>query len=153
MMQSDTIKALEINLPLPPEVSDGGVLDIYTRFMSHLRCVPTSRMEIKVLAAIQLPVQLFQLHGETAYMAAGLGQFGLQLVVARRQFPAQPLGDELPAQQADDKADGHTGYRGDAGGDKHVLIQFHSHIRSGRCQCKSKWPSGGGLQDCGWDCP
>ena len=87
MMQSDTIKALEINLPLPPEVSDGGVLDIYTRFMSHLRCVPTSRMEIKVLAAIQFVADF--LDYSDAHVAKVLVELGLR--APRMAFSAEFL--------------------------------------------------------------
>lgn len=40
--------------PLPPEeMSQQMEMDIYTRFMRHLRIIPHSRAEIKILSAIQ----------------------------------------------------------------------------------------------------
>ena len=49
-------------LPLPPlDLKDKVDMEIYARFMRHLRYVPNSRMEVKVLSAIQFAADMMDL--------------------------------------------------------------------------------------------
>lgn len=50
-----------ITLPLAPEASAISEMEIYARFMRHLRMVPNSKMEIKVLSAIQFTADMLDL--------------------------------------------------------------------------------------------
>ena len=62
-------------------------MDIYARFMRHLRCVPNSRVEIKVLAAIQFTADM--LDYSDAHVAKLLVELGLR--APRMAFPAEFL--------------------------------------------------------------
>ncbi len=62
-------------------------MDIYSRFMRHLRHVPNSRMEIKVLSAIQFTADLTG-HSD-AHVAKMLIDLGLR--APRLAFPADFL--------------------------------------------------------------
>ena len=53
MKANDNLTTESVVLPLPPEATAKTEMDIYVRFMRHLRHVANSRMEIKVLTAIQ----------------------------------------------------------------------------------------------------
>lgn len=54
MKANDNLLSGRIVYPLPPEGQEQQMeLDIYTRFMRHLRLIPHSREEIKILSAIQ----------------------------------------------------------------------------------------------------
>lgn len=54
MKANDNLIIERVLLPLPPLSPEARVeMDVYARFMRHLRHVANSRMEIKVLSAIQ----------------------------------------------------------------------------------------------------
>jgi hypothetical protein len=77
-----------IILPLPPtsalEASD---MELYARFMRHLRNVPNSRMEIKILSAIQFTADILD-HSD-AHISKTLVDLGLR--APRVSFPADFL--------------------------------------------------------------
>lgn len=72
-------------LPLPPEGTME--MDIYVRFMRHLRHVPNSRMDIKILSAIQFTADMTDV-GD-ALVAKILVETGLR--APRSAFPASYL--------------------------------------------------------------
>ena len=74
-----------ITLPLPPEMNDESrfEMEVYARFMRHLRHVPNSRMEIKILSAIQFTADIMD-HGD-ALVAKTLVDLGLR--APRKAFP------------------------------------------------------------------
>ena len=77
-----------ITLPLPPlDLTASYEHEIYARFMSHLRTVPSSRPEIRVLAAMQYVADL--LDKPDAEIAACL--VGLGLRAPRLSFPESYL--------------------------------------------------------------
>lgn len=72
-------------LPLPPSL-EGDTrfeMEIYARFMRHLRQVPNSRMEIKILSSIQFTADMLDL-GD-ALVAKTLCDLGLR--APRKAFP------------------------------------------------------------------
>ncbi|MCM2344406.1 MAG: hypothetical protein NDJ24_07585 [Alphaproteobacteria bacterium] len=75
----------QITLPLPPVLSDESrfEMEVYARFMRHLRHVPNSRMEIKILSAIQFTADIMD-HGD-ALIAKTLVDLGLR--APRKAFP------------------------------------------------------------------
>lgn len=75
----------QITLPLPPAISADShfEMEIYARFMRHLRHVPNSRMEIKILSAIQFTADIMD-HGD-ALVAKTLVDLGLR--APRKAFP------------------------------------------------------------------
>lgn len=82
----------EVLLPLPPSLSDaqedkGDDMAVYARFMRHLRNVPNSRMEIKVLSAIQFTADITD--RSDAHVAKLLVDLGLR--APRMAFPADFL--------------------------------------------------------------
>lgn len=75
-------------LPLPPQDKDAkSEMEIYARFMRHLRIVPNSRLEIKILSAIQFTADLLDI-GD-ALVAKTLVDLGLR--APRKAFPASYL--------------------------------------------------------------
>lgn len=78
-----------IALPLPPSSvrDDRAEMDVYARFMRHLRHVPCSRMEIKILSAIQFTADMTD-HSDAA-VARILVDLGLR--APRLAFPADFL--------------------------------------------------------------
>lgn len=76
-------------LPLPPQASEERKEDmaLYARFMRHLRHVPNSRMEIKILSAIQFTSDM--LDYSDAHVAKTLVDLGLR--APRMAFPADFL--------------------------------------------------------------
>ncbi len=77
-----------IVLPLPPEIrAQADDVALYARFMQHLRHVPTSRMEMKILSAIQFSADM--LDYSDAHVAKVLIGFGLR--APRVAFPADFL--------------------------------------------------------------
>ncbi len=75
-------------LPLAPQGDDvRSEMEIYARFMRHLRMVPNSKMEIKVLSAIQFTADMLDL-GD-ALVAKTLVDLGLR--VPRKAFPSAYL--------------------------------------------------------------
>ncbi len=85
------IKAVErIILPLPPEhptESDKVEMDMYARFMRHVRTVPTSREDIRVLSTIQFVADMMVF--DDAYVAKVLVDLGLR--APRVSFPERYL--------------------------------------------------------------
>ncbi len=77
----------DVVLPLPPQMSAEDDMALYARFMRHLRNVPNSRMEIKVLSAIQFTADI-QDHSD-AHVAKLLVDLGLR--APRMAFPADFL--------------------------------------------------------------
>ena len=80
-------------LPPPPPAAIREIDDliIYERFMRHLRNIPTSRTEIKVLSAIQFTADM--LGHSDAHVANTLVDFGLR--APRMAFPADFLKFDL----------------------------------------------------------
>ncbi len=74
-----------IALPMPPAMGEDSKfeMEIYARFMRHLRHVPNSRMEIKILSSIQFTADMMD-HGD-ALVAKTLVDLGLR--APRRAFP------------------------------------------------------------------
>lgn len=77
-----------IVLPLPPKsLSANAEHAVYARFMRYLRCVPNSKVEIKVLSAVQFTADI--LDYSDAQVAKILVDLGLR--AARLAFPAEFL--------------------------------------------------------------
>ena len=78
-----------IVLPLAPQQSINATneMEIYVRFMRHLRLVPNSRMEIKVLSAIQFTADMLDI--TDALVAKTLVDLGL--LASRKAFPTAYL--------------------------------------------------------------
>jgi glycine cleavage system protein P-like pyridoxal-binding family len=72
---------------MPPSKDCATEMDMYARFMRHLRCVPTSRMEIKILSAIQFTADMLDL--SDAHVSKVLVDLGLR--APRMAFPADFL--------------------------------------------------------------
>ncbi len=73
-----------VQLPVPPlESVEATELEIYARFMRHLRLVPNSRIEIKILSAIQFTSDMMDLND--AIVAKTLADMGLR--APRKAFP------------------------------------------------------------------
>lgn len=77
-------------LPMPPAIADLGAgqdtrfeMEVYARFMRHLRDVPNSRMEIKILSAIQFTADMMDI--ADALVAKTLVDLGL--LAPRKAFP------------------------------------------------------------------
>lgn len=85
-MTTETLKAndnrvacdqIHYVLPLPPlVVMDERDVEIYARFMRHVRMVPSSRMEIKILSAIQFTSDMMDMND--AIVAKTLADMGLR---------------------------------------------------------------------------
>lgn len=85
---SNRLETTAPQLPLPPEdVRDNVNMEIYARFMGHLRHVPNSRMEIKILSAAQFTADM------TNYTDAQIAKIlvDLGLRAKRAAFPADFL--------------------------------------------------------------
>lgn len=64
-------------LPLPPlDGADDVELEVYARFMRHIRLVPNSRIEIKVLSAIQFTSDMMDMND--AIISKMLADMGLR---------------------------------------------------------------------------
>lgn len=76
-------------LPLPPPgiAERKDEMAVYARFMRHLRHVPNSRMEIKILSAIQFTADMMDY--SDAHVAKTLVDLGLR--APRMAFPADFL--------------------------------------------------------------
>lgn len=81
------LKAENIVLPMPPNKNQHQDMDVYIRFMRHLRCVPNSRAQIKVLSAIQFTSDF--LDCSDAHISKLLVELGLR--APRLAFPAEFL--------------------------------------------------------------
>ncbi len=75
-----------VALPLPPKSTyeTAAEMDVYARFMRHLRHVPNSRVEIKILSAIQFTADMMDY--SDAVVARILADLGLR--APRMAFPA-----------------------------------------------------------------
>lgn len=81
-------EAENIILPLPSlDLKDNAELEVYARFMRHVRLVPSSRAEIKILSAIQFTSDMMDLN--EAIVAKTLADMGLR--APRKAFPAAYL--------------------------------------------------------------
>ena len=78
-----------IALPLPPSLGDDTrfEMDIYARFMRHLRNVPNHKMEVKILASIKFTADAMDI-GD-ALVAKTLTDLGLR--APRQAFPVSFL--------------------------------------------------------------
>lgn len=77
-----------IVLPQAPQANDRPEeYDVYRKFMGHLRHVPVSRMEIKILSAIQFTADMVDL--SDAHVAKMLVEMGLR--APRLAFPMEFL--------------------------------------------------------------
>ncbi len=77
-----------INLPAPPcDPQARAEMDIYVRFIRHLRHVPNTRADIKILSAIQFIADMTD-HSD-AHVAKVLVDLGLR--APRMAFPAEFL--------------------------------------------------------------
>lgn len=66
-----------VTLPLPPQnINARSEMEIYARFMRHLRLVPNSRFEIKVLSSIQFTADMLDI--TDALVAKTLVDLGLR---------------------------------------------------------------------------
>lgn len=75
-------------LPLPPlDEADSLDLEVYARFMRHIRLVPNSRTDIKVLSGIQFTADMMDLND--AIVSKMLADMGLR--APRRAFPESYL--------------------------------------------------------------
>lgn len=75
-------------LPLPPlSGMESMELEIYARFMKHFRLVPNSKIEVKVLSAIQFTSDMMDLND--ALVAKTLADMGLR--APRKAFPESYL--------------------------------------------------------------
>ncbi len=82
------IEEKNIAWPLPPEGMEARTdMEIYARFMRHLRHVPHSATEIKILSAIQFTADM--LDASDALVAKCLVDMGLR--APRRAFPVSFL--------------------------------------------------------------
>ena len=86
VLDTDT-KTKNVILPLPPERDECREIDVYARFMRHIRNVPNSRLEIKVLSALQFTADMTD-HSD-AHVAKILVEHGLR--APRMAFPAEFL--------------------------------------------------------------
>ncbi|HEY8189458.1 MAG TPA: hypothetical protein VIF12_02150 [Micavibrio sp.] len=76
----------QVILPLPPAPSNEDTrfeMEVYARFMRHLRQVPNSRMEIKILSSIQFTADMLEI--AEALVAKTLVDMGLR--APRKAFP------------------------------------------------------------------
>lgn len=86
--KSNDNKVESVILPLPPlDLKDKVDMEIYARFMRHLRYVANSRMEVKVLSAIQFTADMMDL--QDAQVARILLDLGL--LAPRLSFPNEFL--------------------------------------------------------------
>lgn len=87
MTDAGTLLEGHIHLPLPPGLEEAADMDIYSRFMRHLRHVPNSKAAIKVLSAIQFTADMMDC--SDAHIAKNLVELGLR--APRMAFPAEFL--------------------------------------------------------------
>ncbi len=77
----------EIQLPMPPSKDDYVAMEVYARFMRHLRGVPNNRMEVKILSAIQFTANM--MNYSDAQICKMLVDMGLR--AGRMALPADYL--------------------------------------------------------------
>ncbi|MCB1532597.1 MAG: hypothetical protein KDJ35_06995 [Alphaproteobacteria bacterium] len=105
-----------VALPLPPKdaLNSAADMDVYARFMRHLRHVPNSREEIKILSAIQFTADMMDY--TDAVVARILVDLGLR--APRMAFPAAFLkfADQSLMRE-----------RHDVGGPTKALLELRQH--------------------------
>lgn len=74
-------------LPLPKLNAEASDMEIYARFMRHMRLVPNDRIEIKILSAIQFTSDMMDMN--EILVAKSLAEMGLK--APRRAFPSSYL--------------------------------------------------------------
>lgn len=87
---TQTLNSNTIAIPMPPAstgLDTKDEMEIYARFMRHLRHVPNSRADIKILSAIQFTADM--LNYSDAHVAKVLVELGLR--APRMAFPAEFL--------------------------------------------------------------
>jgi hypothetical protein len=85
---NDNLVNTKTILPLPPEdMKARSEMEIYARFMRHLRLVPNSRQEIKILSAIQFTADMLDI--SDALISKTLVDLGLR--APRESFPVEYL--------------------------------------------------------------
>jgi hypothetical protein len=78
MKANDNILTDNIILPVPElHATSHEEMEIYARFMRHLRYVPNSRMEIKILSSLQYVADMMQI--SDSYVARILVDMGLRV--------------------------------------------------------------------------
>lgn len=87
LKSNDNFLNNNINLPLPPEDQEAAEMEIYARFMRHLRMVPNSKAEIKVLSALQFTADILDI--SDALISKTLVDLGLR--APRDAFPSEYL--------------------------------------------------------------
>jgi len=85
VIKQDIAKDEHIMLPLPPPLGDNKEfeMEVYARFMRHLRHVPSSKTETKILSSIQFTSDM--MHVGDALIAKTLLDLGLR--APRNAFP------------------------------------------------------------------
>lgn len=80
----NNFEGLHITLPFPPsDLNSAFEMEVYVRFMRHLRHVPSSRPEIRILAAMQFVADIMDVQDlQIATTLVGLG-----LRAPRMSFP------------------------------------------------------------------
>lgn len=87
-MKCNDNKIEKIILPMPPEMQEARFeMEVYVRFMRHLRCAPTPRFELKILQAIQFTADMLDVSEEI--LCKTLVDLGLR--APRFAFPASYL--------------------------------------------------------------
>jgi glycine cleavage system protein P-like pyridoxal-binding family len=80
----NNFEGFHIALPFPPtDIHADYEMEIYARFMRHLRTVPTSRPDIRILAATQFVADM--MHVQDAEVSSVLVDLGLR--APRMAFP------------------------------------------------------------------
>ena len=80
----NNFEGTNITLPFPPsDMTAAYEMEVYARFMRHLRVVPTSRPEIRILAAMQFAADMMDI--QDADIASVLVALGLR--APRLAFP------------------------------------------------------------------
>ena len=84
---ANSTERIALPLPPPPGTEARFEMEVYARFMRHLRHVPNSRMEIKILAAIQFTADMMD--ASDALVAKTLADLGLR--APRKAYPVSFL--------------------------------------------------------------
>lgn len=88
LKSNDNLVSRRMIFPLPPETAGAdSEMEIYARFMRHLILVPNSKMEIKILSAIQFTADMLDI--SDALIAKTLVDLGLR--APRESFPSDYL--------------------------------------------------------------
>lgn len=85
LKSNDNFAKADIHLPLPPEDHKTSEMEIYARFMRHLRLMPKGSAEIRVLSAIQFTSDMLDIN--EALVSKVLVALGL--LAPRGAFPSE----------------------------------------------------------------